>query len=369
MAAAPETFDIAKFYVPSGWKKTQAQGLLTLKTLQETAQIFLFPSRRNESSAIREFELDWERLINAPLGSIPLPKVNTEQTPDGWMAVSGAAEVVQRNGQSKVLLLTSSGHGRTMSAVAHWVNDVHLPAIEKFFSQLEFHSNSSQRLGATSGVAPRKEADLTSPPPGSASSARLTLGPGSIKGNQPKGLFYRLEVGTGSGNRMEVKTLAFLAGSRIARVFPFGTGDVFDWTARCLPDTCGSYQLEASQLVIRWDNGRVDRLNFRTTAQGIELDGSIYKPAQPVSESSLVGAWRDAGAGGVSMSNAFRFARDGAFTFGSGTSALWGRFKVRELTIILTFADGTEQRRALFAGGTSQPIGLLCVDNEVYSRH
>lgn len=45
-----------------------------------------------------------------------------------------------------------------------------------------------------------------------------------------------------------------------------------------------------------------------------------------------------------------------------------GRYSVRGLTLSLAFADGSQKRRTLFAAGTSEPIGLIAVDGDVFRR-
>jgi len=185
--------------------------------------------------------------------------------------------------------------------------------------------------------------------------------------DRPAGLLYRLNVGLASGTRLEVRTLLFLTGNRIARTFPFGGGDAFD-QSRCNPDMCGSYQLDASQITVRWDDGRVDRWPYRRTAEGFEIDGSNYKPARPVTQAALIGTWAGAAVTGNASENVYTFGPDGAFTFGAGRLGVRGRYTVKGLTLSLAFADGTQQRRTLFAAGSGEPVGLICVEGDVFRR-
>jgi hypothetical protein len=82
----------------------------------------------------------------------------------------------------------------------------------------------------------------------------VPLEPGRITAAQPAGLFYRVEVARAGPQRIETKTWLFLPGQRVSRVYPYG--GAFD-PSRCGPDTCGSYQIDASQLAVRFDGGRV----------------------------------------------------------------------------------------------------------------
>ena len=182
------------------------------------------------------------------------------------------------------------------------------------------------------------------------------------------GLFYRLEVNLQSGARLEAKTRLFLPLNRITRTFPYGGGDTFD-RSRCNPDMCGSYQLEAGTLSVRWDNGQVDRWAYAATPEGITLDGTLFRPARPMTEAALIGEWTGAGDTGNPSSNVYKFQRGGKFTFGTAQKpGPPGRWRVQGLTLMLTFSDGSESRRTLFIAGKGEPIGLISVEGEAYKR-
>ena len=58
----------------------------------------------------------------------------------------------------------------------------------------------------------------------------------------------------------------------------------------------------------------------------------------------------------------------GTVTFGtSSTTRLNGRFAVEGMTLILKWADGREDRRTLFVASSGEQIGLICINNEVFS--
>lgn len=340
-AAHKETFDVAAFAAPSGWERLSGPGPRSFLAKGGAAQIFLFPSRLSGGSPEENFQADWAKLVTAALGKLDVPKLAIERRPDGWIAVSGAAN----KGQGlAVVLYTATGFGRVMSIVASVAAQEHLPAVRDFFAGLELRGNITES-------PPKPEASLA------------VAGSGSPLA----GLYVHLQVGMGGGARLEVRTNYFLPGNRITRTFLFGGGDSFD-ASRCSPDTCGSYTLESGQIHIRWDNGQVDRWPWRHTPEGIHIDGKLYRSARPLREAVLAGTWTGAGQTGDSFSNAYRFERDGTFTFGTGQGGLPGHYRVQELTLILTFRDGTERRRTLFATGPSEPAGMICVDGEVYAR-
>jgi hypothetical protein len=190
--------------------------------------------------------------------------------------------------------------------------------------------------------------------------AQASLEPGRIAGGQPAGLFYRVEVAVVGPRRVDTRTWLFLPAQRVSRVYPYGA--VFD-PARCSGDTCGSYQIAGTQLAVRWDGGRVLQWVFAATAEGITLDGALYRPARPIG-TTLVGRWVD-GAG----SNVYVFDANGRFSFGTlGSGGLPGTYQLQGFALTLTFADGDTRRRTLFVASPGEPVGLISVEGEVYTR-
>lgn len=177
----------------------------------------------------------------------------------------------------------------------------------------------------------------------------IPIAPGAFDRDRPAGLFYRLKVDFMSGGRLEVRTLLFVAGVRIVRSFPFG--GAFD-PSRCNPDMCGSCRHDDGQITVRWDDGREDAWRYAMTPEGFELDGDSFKPARPLTEAELAGAWAGAGNAGVSGENVYVFDTGGAFTFGSGPAGTGGRYRLNGVTLLLAFADGSQARRTLFVAGS-----------------
>jgi Family of unknown function (DUF5640) len=112
----------------------------------------------------------------------------------------------------------------------------------------------------------------------------------------------------------------------------------------------------------------VDQWTFAASAEGISLDGRLYRPARAMTAASLVGQWSDAGDGG---SNIYTFNGNGQFSFGTSQRAQAGTYRVQGLTLTLNFADGDVRRRTLFAASTAAVMaasGMISVEGETYAR-
>jgi hypothetical protein len=361
---AQETFDIATFESPPGWQREAQPGLLLLRSPAGDGQIVLHASFASTASPADNFSAEWARLVVAPLGSVPEPQVTTERSPDGWTAVVGAANVVRQGVSVAVLQVTSTGFGRAISVAAHLTSAARGAEVTRFFERIDFRTDATPNAPASSSVgAAGARAGTAARAPASV----VPIPSAGFAGDRPTGLFLRTSVGNIGASRVELDARLFLPGERIARVFPFGGGDSFD-TSRCSPDTCGTYELVAGTFNVRWDGGQVERLNYERTTDGLRLDGAMFRPARSLGAAALVGEWSGAQGSGGSFVNVYRFERDGRFSFGSGTTRLGGGYRVEGLTLILRFDDGDERRRTLVAAGSSEPVGLIGVDNDVYAR-
>lgn len=149
-AASPQatTFDIATFTPPNGWQRSDQTGLVQLQAVRTAngrtsyCQIYLFASHSGSSDAAQNFAAEWGRLIAQPFGVARVPQTETKASPDGWTAVSGGANAVQRGIPVTAILFTVTGHDRVMSVVIDASSQEFMPDIRNFMSSLAFHAQS-----------------------------------------------------------------------------------------------------------------------------------------------------------------------------------------------------------------------------------
>jgi hypothetical protein len=159
-AGQRETFDLASFTPPSGWERVESSGLLSFRVSRiaggrsSSGQIFLFPSRPSSASPGANFEAEWVRLITTPLGAVGKPRPQTERTPDGWTAVTGAVNVVRQGAPFTAMLLTATGHGRMMSFVVQLVGQDLVPEVDAFFKELQLGTGLAAAVPVGRGSGP-----------------------------------------------------------------------------------------------------------------------------------------------------------------------------------------------------------------------
>ena len=223
----------------------------------------------------------------------------------------------------------------------------HMPAVRAFLDSLDF---AAAVAAPATPAAP--SADTAAPIP-----------PAALGDGGPLGLFYQVRaIGI---QQMQVEARIFLPGNRILRFFPDDGGDQAELTV-CVtvPDQCGTYQLEGTEMRVRWDSGAVQRLAFARTEKGFSLDGDEFKPARPAMAAALVGVWST-----VSGANRVRFDGDGRYQWDAGEAGsvqLTGTYDLHGLTLTLHRSDGIVEARTLFATGDRGEA--ICLDADWYVR-
>jgi hypothetical protein len=139
-AVAKESFDIARFVPPPRWQRSQSPGLLGFQAQPARgsgAQLFMFASEPTRASPEENFQTAWRKLIAPQIGGLTPARTSSETTPDGWTAVTGAAQYTRQGATWRALLVAATGHGRTMSFVVHLLGQEHDAEVDAFFKDLD----------------------------------------------------------------------------------------------------------------------------------------------------------------------------------------------------------------------------------------
>jgi len=254
-------------------------------------------------------------------------------------------------GRMQVLFYGISSERRVALAVLMSNSDAliqrHMPAVRAVFDSLDF--------AAAIGAPAAPEAPAA--PPGDAT---VPVPAAVLDDSGPQGLFYHVRVI--DIQQMQVEARIFLPGNRILRFFPDHGGDLADLTV-CVtvPDQCGTYQLEGTELRVRWDSGAAQQLAFARTEKGFSLDGGEFKPARQATAAALVGVWST-----VSAANRVRFDGDDRYQWVVGSATLTGTYALQGLTLTLHRSDGVVEAHTLFATGDRGEA--ICLDSAWYVR-
>jgi hypothetical protein len=88
LAQTSETFDIATFQSPNGWKKQIKEGVVIFSTSNQQkgayAMITLYGSGGSSGNAKSDFESEWQQFIVGQLGVQGKPQIEPVRNTDGW---------------------------------------------------------------------------------------------------------------------------------------------------------------------------------------------------------------------------------------------------------------------------------------------
>ena len=117
--AQTETFDIATYTPPEGFKRDSKPGVVNYTNVNETKGSFcvitIYASTASSGNAEKDFTNEWNELVVTPYKAEANPKTETQTMADGWKAVVGAAPVKLDGADVYIILTVFSGYGKTLS--------------------------------------------------------------------------------------------------------------------------------------------------------------------------------------------------------------------------------------------------------------
>jgi len=113
--AQTQEYDVFSFSVPSGWKKTEQENLVSLSASSKTkggwAQIGIIKSTDSKGSVASDFNSEWQSLVIQPYrqyGVSEKPLRIDTQTVNGWKVQTGTGKFLFNKDSSTIILSTFS---------------------------------------------------------------------------------------------------------------------------------------------------------------------------------------------------------------------------------------------------------------------
>lgn len=142
LLAQKETFDVATFTVPSGWKKTNNTTTVVGYTITNNergtyCQIGIYASFTSKGSVQADFESEWQDLIVKSYKPTTKPELQPAVSENGWDVQSGVAAFEFSGAQSVAMLVTATSHGRCMSIVVLTNTEDYQTEIQNFIESID----------------------------------------------------------------------------------------------------------------------------------------------------------------------------------------------------------------------------------------
>ncbi|HNV27942.1 MAG TPA: hypothetical protein PKJ83_02325 [Cyclobacteriaceae bacterium] len=147
LAQQSETFDIATFSPPAGWKRESADFaasyVITNNKTGGWCRVAIYKSIGSSGDPQVDFISEWNNLAAKDHEGIitPTPETSIE---DGWTANSGVSKFIWQQKDAFILLNTISGYGRVLSIAVTMNSDEFMKDVEKFLNSLELKKPEGQ---------------------------------------------------------------------------------------------------------------------------------------------------------------------------------------------------------------------------------
>jgi len=153
-----QTFDIATFTPPQGWKRESvdfaASYIITNNKTGGWCRVAIYKSIGSSGDPLVDFKSEWNNLAAKDHEGIitPTPETTLE---DGWTANSGVGKFIWQQKDAFILLNTISGYGKVLSITVTMNSDEFMKDVEKFLNSLELVKPEGQVV--TSNVPTGKQ--------------------------------------------------------------------------------------------------------------------------------------------------------------------------------------------------------------------
>lgn len=147
-AAQKETYDLITYTPPAGWKKEVRENSHTSYTkvnrlTGKYCQIFIMPSANSKGSLDKDFDSEWQTLVQSNYAVTQAPTMTATATVNGWQTKGGTAPFSFNNAQSVVFMTTMSGFNRMMSIVAITDDTDFMPEIRAVLDSVDILPQST----------------------------------------------------------------------------------------------------------------------------------------------------------------------------------------------------------------------------------
>src|SRR5688572_24276181 len=142
VAQKKETFDVATYTIPAGWKETNRSSsavsyAITNNQKGTYCQIGIYASTNSKGSLQADFESEWEELIVKAYKPSTKPELTPPTSENGWDVEVGVAPFQFSGASSAAMLVTATSNGRCMSIVVLTNTSDYEAIIQKFLESVD----------------------------------------------------------------------------------------------------------------------------------------------------------------------------------------------------------------------------------------
>lgn len=158
--AQKESFDLASFTTPKGWKNDRKEQLIQIVKQDEAKGTYciitLYKSVEASDDAKANFELSWESLVKETFTVKAAPEMQAPVKEKGWEALAGYAPFENDGHTAVALLVSSSGFKKVMNILVLTNSDSYESEMQQFLASVEFRQPEETALAKDMSASTKK---------------------------------------------------------------------------------------------------------------------------------------------------------------------------------------------------------------------
>ena len=146
LAQVSETFDIATFNPPKGWKKQASQDSIRFSTEDKAdyCLITLFKSIPGTGNSRENFDITWQKVVKGMVNVSVAPQMQPASNTEDWKAEMGSAPFEKDGEKGVAVLVTISGYGKMVNVLVLTNTQAYEPTITAFLESVSLNKPVGQ---------------------------------------------------------------------------------------------------------------------------------------------------------------------------------------------------------------------------------
>lgn len=145
--AQKQTFDLATFTIPKGWKKQSGESALQLSK-EDGAKgtyclITLYKSVPGTANSKENFDMAWASLVKEMITVSAAPEMQPAETENGWETLSGNAGFESDGNKGIAILVTATGSGKMVNLIILTNTDVYEKELTAFLGSVSLKKTAA----------------------------------------------------------------------------------------------------------------------------------------------------------------------------------------------------------------------------------
>ena len=244
-AQRTESFDIATYKIPTAFKKSLKEGMVSYSNTNDSKGIYciinVYANINSAGTVTEEFDKQWQSLVAVAFGIKEAPEKDTAIDEEGREVISGAGGFI-RDGVTGIAMLTAYvGFGKTTCVLSLTNDKSYYKQIEEFLGGFNLKKS----------IAPRPVVTVAKTTQSKTSIANAASESTFHSSNNLEGVWMAMHIKTfyhDNAKSGDIKWITFFNNGRVAKVIPDEGMNNFDKNDKDI----GYYHIANNKATLQW---------------------------------------------------------------------------------------------------------------------